>query len=78
MVKLFLDGGPFMWPILGVFIVGLVIVFERLYALVTISAKTKAFTKTITSTLEEEGISAAMAACDESTSPLAVMYALKE
>ena len=74
MVKLFLDGGPFMWPILGVFIVGLVIVFERLYSLITISAKTKAFTKTITTTLEEEGIEAALAACDESTSPLAVMY----
>lgn len=74
MVKLFLDGGPFMWPILGVFIVGLVIVFERLYSLITISAKTKAFTKTITTILEEEGIKAALAACDESTSPLAVMY----
>jgi len=74
MVKLFLDGGPFMWPILGVFIVGLVIVFERLYSLITISAKTKAFTNTITTTLEEDGIEAALAECDQSTSPLAVMY----
>lgn len=75
MVKLFLDGGPFMWPILAVFIVGLVIVFERLYALITITSKTKAFTKTIKGTLEEEGVQAAMDVCNESTSPIAAMYA---
>lgn len=74
MVKLFLDGGPFMWPILGLFIIGLVIVFERVYALTTITAKTKAFTKSIKSTLLEGGISSALAACQESTSPVAAMY----
>ncbi len=75
MVKLFLDGGPFMWPILIVFIVGLIIVFERLYALITITSKTKAFTKTIKETLREEGIPGAIAACEDSTSPIAVMFA---
>ncbi len=74
MVKLFLDGGPFMWPILAVFILGLVIVFERLYALTTITATTKAFTKDIKNILKEEGIEGAQAACEESTSPLAAMY----
>ncbi|MDD3966235.1 MAG: MotA/TolQ/ExbB proton channel family protein [Candidatus Neomarinimicrobiota bacterium] len=74
MVKLFLDGGPFMWPILGLFLVGLVIVFERVYALTTITAKTKAFTKTIKNILLEEGIASALAACQESTSPVAAMY----
>jgi biopolymer transport protein ExbB len=75
MVKLFLEGGPFMWPILGVFILGLVIVFERLYALITISSKTKAFTKIIKGTLEEDGIEAALVVCQESASPIALMYA---
>jgi biopolymer transport protein ExbB len=75
MVQLFLDGGPFMWPILGVFIVGLVIVFERLYALITITAKTNAFTKGIKTILAEEGISGAIDACNASTSPIAVMFA---
>lgn len=74
MVKLFLDGGPFMWPILGLFIIGLVIVFERVYALTTITAKTKAFTKSIKNILLEDGISSALAACQESTSPVAAMY----
>ncbi|MCK4530529.1 MAG: MotA/TolQ/ExbB proton channel family protein [Candidatus Marinimicrobia bacterium] len=75
MVKLFLEGGAFMWPILGVFIVGLVVVFERLYALITISSQTKAFTKIIKGTLEEDGVEAALAVCQESNSPIAIMYA---
>ncbi|MDD5709853.1 MAG: MotA/TolQ/ExbB proton channel family protein [Candidatus Marinimicrobia bacterium] len=74
MVKLFLDGGPFMWPILGLFIIGLVIVFARVYALTTITSKTKAFTKSIKNILLEDGISSALAACQESTSPVAAMY----
>jgi biopolymer transport protein ExbB len=75
MVQLFLDGGPFMWPILGVFIVGLVIVFERLYALITITAKTKAFTKNIKEVLIEGGVGSAIEACNASTSPIATMFA---
>lgn len=74
MVKLFLDGGPFMWPILGLLVIGLVIVFERAYALTTITAKTKSFTKSIKNILLEEGIASAQAACEESTSPIASMY----
>jgi biopolymer transport protein ExbB len=74
MVKLFLDGGPFMWPILGLFILGLVLVFERVYALTTITSRTKAFTKTIKSILLDDGLEAAVAACQESTSPIASMY----
>ena len=35
MVQLFLDGGNFMIPILGVGIVGLIFVFERLYHLIS-------------------------------------------
>ncbi|MDD3094864.1 MAG: MotA/TolQ/ExbB proton channel family protein [Candidatus Marinimicrobia bacterium] len=59
---------------MGLFLVGLVIVFERVYALTTITAKTKAFTKTIKNILLEEGIASALAACQESTSPVAAMY----
>ena len=35
MVELFIDGGSFMWPILGIFIVGLVFVGERLMHLIS-------------------------------------------
>ena len=35
MVQLFLDGGNFMWPILGIGIIGLIFVFERLYHLIS-------------------------------------------
>ena len=34
MVQLFFDGGGFMWPILGIFIIGLVFVIERLMHLI--------------------------------------------
>ena len=34
MVQLFVDGGNFMWPILGVFVIGLAFVGERLYHLI--------------------------------------------
>ena len=33
MVQLFIYGGGFMWPILFIFIIGLVFVLERLYHL---------------------------------------------
>ncbi len=74
MVKLFLDGGPFMWPLLGLLVIGLVFVFERLYALTTVTAKTKAFTKDIRDILEEKGVDGAIKACEESTSPVAAMF----
>ena len=35
MVQLFVDGGNFMWPILGIFIIGLAFVGERLYHLIS-------------------------------------------
>lgn len=74
MVQLFLQGGPFMYPILGIFIVGLIICFERLYALTTITSKTKAFTAEINDVVKEQGVDAAKAICEESTSPIAAMY----
>ena len=34
MVQLFIDGGGFMWPILGIGIIGLIFVGERLFHLI--------------------------------------------
>ncbi|MDZ7820538.1 MAG: MotA/TolQ/ExbB proton channel family protein [Candidatus Marinimicrobia bacterium] len=63
-----------MWPLLGLLVIGLVFVFERLYALTTVTAKTKAFTKDIRDILEETGVDGAIKACEESTSPVAAMF----
>ena len=35
MVQLFIDGGGFMWPILGIGAIGLIFVGERLYHLIS-------------------------------------------
>ena len=37
MVELFINGGSFMWPILAIFIVGLIFVGERLMHLISSS-----------------------------------------
>jgi len=43
MVKLFLDGGPFMWPILALLVVGLAFVIERFWTLTKASVNTRKF-----------------------------------
>ena len=52
MVAWFYNGGPFMWPILGVFIFGLVFVVERLISLMKTTMQTKSFLKQIDVTLK--------------------------
>ena len=59
MVKLFLDGGEFMWPILAIFIVGLAFVIERFWTLTRASVNTRKFLGRIRIALEEGGIAAA-------------------
>ncbi|MBT4362042.1 MAG: MotA/TolQ/ExbB proton channel family protein, partial [Candidatus Marinimicrobia bacterium] len=52
-----------MWPILGVFIFGLVFVVERLISLMKTTMQTKSFLKQIDVTLKEQGVEAAMEVC---------------
>ena len=48
MVKLFLDGGEFMWPILALLVVGLAFVIERFWTLTRASVNTRKFLSKIT------------------------------
>ncbi len=59
MVKLFLDGGEFMWPILGLLIVGLAFVVERFWTLTRASVNTRKFLGRIRVALEEGGVKSA-------------------
>jgi biopolymer transport protein ExbB len=55
MVQLFIDGGGFMWPILGAFIIGLVFVFERLVHLIGGLSTNEKFAYEVADTIRNEG-----------------------
>jgi len=60
LVQYFLDGGPFMWPILIAFVFGLGFAGERFYSLIMSSINTKKFFDDINDALEGEGVDAAV------------------
>ncbi|MCK5519543.1 MAG: MotA/TolQ/ExbB proton channel family protein [Candidatus Marinimicrobia bacterium] len=74
LIELFVKGGPFMWPILMVFILGLIIVFERFYSLTTAELQTRTFLKSVNTILREEGIEQAKEFTTTSSSPVASVY----
>ena len=71
MVQLFIDGGGFMWPILGIFIVGLVFVLERLYHLFKGLSSNEDFAFEIADEVKKSGIDSAKTKCEDSQGPVA-------
>lgn len=74
MVELFLRGGAFMWPILGVFIIGLMFVIERFISLSLSTVNTKKFVVQVNQALEEGGPQAAMDVCANTRGPIASVF----
>lgn len=74
MVDLFLQGGPFMWPILALLVFGLTITFERIYTLTKASLVTKRFIPRINKALEDKGVDAALEVCKETPGPIAEVF----
>jgi biopolymer transport protein ExbB len=74
MVEYFVNGGPFMWPILVALLFGLAFSFERFYSLIMSSINTKKFFAAISSTLEEKGVDAAIELCDQTRGPVAEIF----
>jgi biopolymer transport protein ExbB len=74
MVKLFLDGGEFMWPILALLIVGLAFVIERFWTLTRASVNTRKFLSRIRVALEEGGVKAATEECEKTPGPVASIF----
>lgn len=71
MVEFFENGGSFMWPILGVLVIGLAFVGERLYHLIR-AMKTKfEFAVAVAKEVENSGFDAAMKTCEENEGPVA-------
>ena len=71
MVQLFLDGGGFMWPILVIFIIGLVFVLERLYHLFKGLSSNEEFAYDIANEVKQSGIESAKTKCEGARGPVA-------
>ena len=71
MVQLFIDGGGFMWPILGIFIAGLVFVLERLYHLFKGLSSNEDFAYEIADAVKQSGIASAKIKCESAQGPVA-------
>ncbi len=74
MVELFNDGGPFMWPILGLFIFGLLIVLERVYTLAKSTVATKRFIPKMNAALKDDGVKAAIEICENTPGPVSEIF----
>lgn len=71
MVDYFLAGGPFMYPILGLLIIGLAFSLERLWTLTRASVNTRKFLARLHNALQEGGIEGAAAECEKTPGPVA-------
>jgi biopolymer transport protein ExbB len=74
LIKLFNDGGIFMWPILILFIFGLMICLERVYTLTRASLATRSFIPKLNKALKEEGVNAALGVCKSTPGPIAEIF----
>ena len=74
MVQYFLDGGPFMYPILGLLIFGLGFGVERVYTLFRASVNTKKFMTDVRTALHDEGRDKAVEVCSNTRGPVAEIF----
>lgn len=74
MVQYFINGGPFMWPILLALIFGLGFVIERLYSLLMSTINAEKFYDDIFTALDNEGTDAALEICNKTRGPLAEIF----
>jgi len=71
MVDLYIQGGGFMHPILGLLIVGLAFSLERLWTLTRASVNTRKFLAKLHAALQDGGIEGAAAECEKTPGPVA-------
>lgn len=74
MVKLFLDGGPFMYPILGLLILGIAFTLERFWTLTRASVNTRKFILTVRNAISEGGVDQAAEVCSNTRGPVAAVF----
>ncbi len=74
MVELFNKGGPFMWPLLFSLVIGIAVIFERLWTLSRASINTKKFMGQVQEALERDGVEGAVNVCANTRGPIASIF----
>lgn len=74
MVEYFVNGGPFMWPILISLIFGLGFSFERLYSLLMSSVNSKKFFQEVSDRIDDDGAESALELCESTRGPVAAIF----
>lgn len=74
MVKMFLDGGPFMWPILAMLVIGIMFSLERLWTLSRASVNTRKFVLQVRQAISEGGTDKAAEVCASTRGPVAAIF----
>ena len=74
MVQYFIDGGPFMWPILIALVFGLGFALERAYSLIMSSINTQKFFTEVSETLQNKGVDTALELCNDTRGPVAEIF----
>jgi len=74
MVEYFVDGGPFMWPILMLLLVGIGFTLERFYSLMMSSINSKKFFEEVTNSLDSDGVNGAIELCNRTRGPVAEVF----
>ena len=70
MIELFLNGGPFMWPILLLLLVGLGLVVERAFSLTQSRAGSDGFMDALKHSLKSGGAKKALTVCSSHDGPV--------
>ena len=74
MVQYFIDGGPFMWPILIALVFGLGFALERAYSLVMSSINSQKFFTEVSEVLQNKGVDTAIELCNDTRGPVAEIF----
>jgi biopolymer transport protein ExbB len=74
LVKQFNEGGPFMWPVLICFVIGMAIFLERLITLNMADVNTRKFIVDVKEALQDGGFKAAEELCSQTRGPVASVF----
>ena len=74
LVEYFVNGGPFMWPILLSLVFGLAFAGGRFYSLIISSINAQKFFEDVNNTLDNEGVEATLELCEKTNGPVAEIF----